>query len=287
MEQQAVVAPIEAEEPARELTISELTLMAAGRVQGLELVQQFSTTAQARLLHEIRTEKLWKEAGFGGWGEFCATIGIAKRTADRIVNQYEELGGQLFAAVAEIGLSVRGRERLRRLPPGIRPYLAGKGELVIPWPNGEERIGLGGNGAGAERVQAAIEKLLLLNANSSQERESAERRLGKIEGAYERQLQEMRRDLDAAHAKIAERRIPEKAKEILAAIKEGLNGALDRLRLLDFDSLTVDAEAISDIAGFAKMLQGIGNRMELELNRACEAAYTAMENSGVFDEEQE
>jgi len=97
-----------------------------GRVQSAQVLATVADSIQVSQLRQLKD--LHKDAGLT-WAETCGIVGIARRTADRMLNLAEELGDDFFGHCGRIGLSVRTMDAARQLPESVRQSLA-QGEVV-------------------------------------------------------------------------------------------------------------------------------------------------------------
>ncbi len=171
-----------------------------GRVQSAQVLATVADSIQVSQLRQLKD--LHKEAGLT-WAETCGIIGIARRTADRMLNLADELGDDFFGHCGRIGLSVRTMDAARQLPEDVRQALA-SGQVVdleavtkealtgvirqLTTEHAEEKLGLEEElKAGKKALDKAVGKHI----------EAAERA-----SSLEQEMESLRQGLDADEARV-------------------------------------------------------------------------------------
>jgi len=213
----------------------------------------------------FKGDKLYKKAGMT-WAQFCATCGISVKHADRQINVFNDLDAGLLDTVSYFGLSYRDLEEMRKLPPGLRPYVKDDA-VVVPCEEGEQRIPVGSEHRA--ELQLAVDRLTQKVAAEQKAREKLERDNNlKVKG-LERQISEMADKLETLRAD-AKEQVPEQAEELLEKASRGIFNALEDLQAIDLDALVGSPVAVAEAWKLTELSRGVLARLEIALGELME-----------------
>ncbi|WP_316347654.1 hypothetical protein [Desulfuromonas acetoxidans] len=172
MEQKQEAAAI-SERHNREQMIAECHEM-IGRIQGFELVKNFTNVGGLVWLKQVKETKIYKDLpNIGSWDKFCNYIGLSRSKVDEDLLNLATFGEAFLANVGDFSLGYRDLKKLRQLTHDGSVQIEAQTVTI-----GNESIPLDDDHA--EDLQTAIESVLEAKTQEAEEAKATVRAKDRI-----------------------------------------------------------------------------------------------------------
>jgi len=236
-----------------------------GQLQAMQFGRRIFNLSAARLLAQIKESKIYKRMGLT-WDQFCSHVSISRAHADRQVLILRELSDELLLTVSHLGLTYRDLEKMKALPPEVRPIIENDA-VIIPCEEGERRIPV--QSQNLKEIQIAIDELHSKVIKEQETREKAERNSKlKVKG-LERQISEMADKLELLETGDREQ-VPEQVAAQVEEAHSSMVRAMSAIRTIDDDVLKASPELIGKAWQICTTIESAANRLRLRLGQLME-----------------